>query len=183
MEIPRFYRLLGLAVTSLLSFSSSVEQTAFDLHVQKLCQYNSSLVLPHPHECQLYYDCSTKYNTLPPNFVQHMRECPFPDLFSLQTLSCEDYRHVKCDERVEYTTACEYRANQVNVYHVMCTIQDVEGLNGGQGVVAPGIMGLSENTNQDRQSTGFVNPKKLTGSRISLDELKKDLCSNKIQLI
>lgn len=76
-----------------------------------------------------------------------------------------------------------YRANQVNVYHVMCTIQDVEGLNGGQGVVAPGIMGLSENTNQDRQSTGFVNPKKLTGSRISLDELKKDLCSNKMQLI
>lgn len=72
-----------------------------------------------------------------------------------------------------------YRANQVNVYHVMCTIQDVEGLNGGQGVVAPGIMGL----NQDRQSTGFVNPKKLTGSRISLDELKKDLCSNKMQLI
>lgn len=66
-----------------------------------------------------------------------------------------------------------YRANQVNVYHVMCTIQDVEGLNGGQGVVAPGIMGL----NQDRQSTGFVNPNKLTGSRISLDELKKDLCS------
>lgn len=77
----------------------------------------------------------------------------------------------------------EYRANQVNVYHVMCTIQDVEGLNGGQGAVAPGIMGLSENTNQDRQSTGFVNPKKLTGSRISLDELKKDLCSNKMQLI
>lgn len=29
MEISRFYRLLGLAVTSLLSFSSSVEQTAF----------------------------------------------------------------------------------------------------------------------------------------------------------
>lgn len=148
-----------------------------------------------------------------------MRECPFPDLFSLQTLSCEDYRHVKCDERVEYTTACKYwrligtdlfdsclyfymykwrfslvcffplsliggyRTNQVNVYHVMCTIQDVEGLNGGQGVVAPGIMGLSENTNQDRQSTGFVNPKKLTGSRISLDELKKDLCSNKMRLI
>lgn len=192
-----------------------------DLHVQKLCQQNSSLVLPHPHECQLYYDCSTKYNTLPPNFVQHMRECPFPDLFSLQTLRCEDYRHVRCDERVEFTTACkywringtdlliavfistcvydcdvffmfvfsppsfigQYRANQVNVYHVMCTIQDVEGLNGGQGVVAPGIMGLSENTNQDRQSTGFVNPKKLTGSRISLDELKKDLCSNKMQLI
>lgn len=72
-----------------------------------------------------------------------------------------------------------YRANQVNVYHVMCTIQDVEGLNGGQGVVAPGIMGL----HQDRQSTGFVNPNKLTGSRISLDELKKDLCSNKMQLI
>lgn len=79
-----------------------------DLHVQKLCQHNSSLVLPHPHECQLYYDCSTKYNTLPPNFVQHMRECPFPDLFSLQTLSCEDYKNVKCDERVEYTTACKY---------------------------------------------------------------------------
>lgn len=72
-----------------------------------------------------------------------------------------------------------YRANQVNVYHVMCTIQDVEGLNGGQGVVAPGIMGL----NQDRQITGFVSPNKLTGSRISLDELKKDLCSNKMQLI
>lgn len=61
----------------------------------------------------------------------------------------------------------------------MCTIQDVEGLNGGQGVFAPGIMGL----NQDRQSTGFVNPNKLTGSRISLDELKKDLCSNEMQLI
>lgn len=29
METPRFYRLLGLAVTSLLSFTSSVEQTAF----------------------------------------------------------------------------------------------------------------------------------------------------------
>lgn len=29
MEIPRIYHLLGLAVTSLLSFTSSVEQTAF----------------------------------------------------------------------------------------------------------------------------------------------------------
>lgn len=29
MEIPRIYYLLGLAVTSLLSFTSSVEQTAF----------------------------------------------------------------------------------------------------------------------------------------------------------
>lgn len=73
-----------------------------------------------------------------------------------------------------------YRANQINVYHVMCTIQDVEGSN-GRHVGSPGIMGLPESLKQDAQSTDFVNPKTLTNSRISLDELKKDLCSNKIQ--
>ena len=74
----------------------------------------------------------------------------------------------------------EYRANQINVYHVMCTIQDVEGSNSGH-IGSPGIMGLPENLRQDAQSSDFVNPKTFTNSRISLDELKKDLCSNKIQ--
>ncbi|XP_078309369.1 uncharacterized protein LOC144617825 [Crassostrea virginica] len=172
--------LLPLAAVVLRLAAGLGKETAFDLHIQKLCQQNSSLILPHPHECQLYYDCSTKYNTLPPHFAQHMRECPFPDLFSLQTLRCEDFRHVKCGERTEYKSACGYRANQINVYHVMCTIQDVEGSN-GRHVGSPGIMGLPESRKQDAQSTDFVNPKTLTNSRISLDELKKDLCSNKIQ--
>ncbi|XP_062607300.1 slit homolog 1 protein-like isoform X3 [Saccostrea cucullata] len=147
------------------------------IYVQKLCQQNSSLVLPHPRECQLYYDCSTKYNTLPPNFVQHMRECPFPDLFSLQTLRCEDYRHVTCAERTEYKTACKYRANQLNVYHVMCVVHDVET----QETISPGILGNSLDSLQgskDMKDNAFINPNSLVNSRLSLDALKKDLCSN-----
>ncbi|XP_048739534.1 uncharacterized protein LOC125653906 [Ostrea edulis] len=183
METHYIPHVLAVLSCLLLKVSTMLEaETAFDLYVQKLCRRNSSLILPHPLECQLYYDCSTKYNTLPPNLNQHMRECPFPDLFSVQTLRCEDYRHVTCAGRAEHKTACEYRLNQLNVYHVMCTLQDVESGGIGQEAVSPGIMGLLENSaigKHDLKSNNLIKPKELTNSRISLDALKKDLCSNK----
>lgn len=79
-------------------------------------------------------------------------------------------------------TAGEYRLNQLNVYHVMCTLQDVESGGIGQEAVSPGIMGLLENSaigKHDLKSNNLIKPKELTNSRISLDALKKDLCSNK----
>jgi hypothetical protein len=64
----------------------------------------------------------------------------------------------------------------------MCTLRDVEGGRIEQEPVSPGIMGLLEKqriTKQDLKSKDFIKPEDLTNTRVSLDALKKDLCSNR----
>ncbi|XP_021365437.1 uncharacterized protein LOC110458159 [Mizuhopecten yessoensis] len=99
-----------------------------------LCAANPSLMIPHPTECQLYYNCSHTYNTVPRYFEQHMQECPYPQLFSTHTHSCQAFENVTCGARTEHKSACKYISNKCPVAHCYpcdLTLPSCEGLDDG----------------------------------------------------
>ncbi|KAK3601573.1 hypothetical protein CHS0354_027817, partial [Potamilus streckersoni] len=71
-----------------------------------------SKIIPHVGECQLYYNCSVRYQTIPRYFEQHLDECSYPKLFSTVTDQCEDFDKVVCGERIEHKSGCDYRKNK-----------------------------------------------------------------------
>nr|XP_011457139.2 uncharacterized protein LOC105349142 [Crassostrea gigas] len=84
------------------------------ISVDKICEGNPTLTLPHDDECQLYYDCSALD---PPSFspnTKYVRECKYPQLFSTKSLKCEDFYSVVCGSRTEFKQKCDYRAEQCN---------------------------------------------------------------------
>lgn len=83
-----------------------------ELTIEEICRTQSYYRAPHPQYCQIYYDCTTKYTRVPIYFEQHMRECEYPLLFSEQTLKCENYTEVKCGNRTEYKSACQYLSHR-----------------------------------------------------------------------
>lgn len=74
------------------------------------------MIVPHPSECQLYYNCSIPfmnhqtYNLR--SLEEHMVECPYPLLFDTKTEKCEDFDKVDCGNRTEIADACKYRETQ-----------------------------------------------------------------------
>ena len=75
--------------------------------IQELCRAQPHLVFPHPDECQLYYNCSVTYVTVPTHLEQHLVECPYPSLFSTQSLQCENFTEVCCGFRKEIKDKCK----------------------------------------------------------------------------
>lgn len=78
--------------------------------VVEICKLYPSLVFPHPHECQMYYNCSMiedKDLSIECHHVMHLTECIYPDLFSEETLQCENFTNVKCGEREEIKYLCK----------------------------------------------------------------------------
>lgn len=79
--------------------------------VVKICKMYPSLILSHPTYCQLYYNCSIpgdsglKDNDCKPRL--YLAECPYPKLFSKETLKCENYTNVMCGYRIEIKWACK----------------------------------------------------------------------------
>ncbi|XP_061167966.1 uncharacterized protein LOC133176922 [Saccostrea echinata] len=73
------------------------------------CSVNDMLILPHPEECQLYYNCSVIYSIIPKQMEQHLMECDYPNLFSLETNRCDNFRKVACKTRREIKDKCKYR--------------------------------------------------------------------------
>eukprot|EP00105_Crassostrea_gigas_P043603 XP_019927751.1 PREDICTED: uncharacterized protein LOC105340247 [Crassostrea gigas] len=69
--------------------------------VEEICQAYPTLIIPHPGECQLYYNCSLTYTSVPVLLEQHMMECNYPDLFSENTSQCENFTTVCCGARTE----------------------------------------------------------------------------------
>lgn len=71
-----------------------------------------SLILYHPIYCQLYYNCSIpadrglKDDDCKPRL--YLEECPYPKLFSKETLKCENYTNVICGHRIEIKWLCKY---------------------------------------------------------------------------
>lgn len=76
--------------------------------MDKVCEGNPTLILPHDAECQLYYDCSAQD---PPSFspqTKYIRECKYPQLFSTKSLKCEDFDSVVCGSRTEFKQKCKF---------------------------------------------------------------------------
>ncbi|XP_063447326.1 uncharacterized protein LOC134726857 [Mytilus trossulus] len=89
----------------------------------KECRNDPTLLLPHPGECQVYYDCSVLYENVPRYFEQHLEECRYPLLFSTKSLKCEQPEDVECGERREYKDRCDYRREQCGTSHCYCQLR------------------------------------------------------------
>ncbi|OWF55607.1 Protocadherin Fat 4 [Mizuhopecten yessoensis] len=96
---------------------TTCETVVTNLDIANLCARNPDLTIPHPTECQLFYNCSHAYNTVPRFFEQHMQECPYPKLFSVETKTCEAFDDVQCTYRKEQKSGCDYRQNKCPVAH------------------------------------------------------------------
>ncbi|KAL4226248.1 chitin binding [Mactra antiquata] len=94
------------------------------LTVDEQCQINSNALIPHPTECQAYYNCSMVYKFIPRYFEQHLMECPYPEYFNAETKQCEHFENVKCGIRQAFKDGCDYRRNLCPVAHcVPCSVR------------------------------------------------------------
>jgi hypothetical protein len=63
---------------------------------------------PHPDNCAWFYNCSLRPDGVMATFFQsHVLECPYPQLFSLDSMQCEDFEDVECRGRYEPKSPCE----------------------------------------------------------------------------
>ncbi|KAL3853251.1 hypothetical protein ACJMK2_016807 [Sinanodonta woodiana] len=85
-----------------------------DFSASEWCSSVGTGRIPDPIHCQMYFDCSVVYNEVPPGLGQHQVECPYPDLFSEETLQCEAFDTVKCADRIEPVNKCDYTMNKCN---------------------------------------------------------------------
>lgn len=67
------------------------------------CQANPSSIKPDPDNCARYYNCSQLNSTL----GSYKMECPYPDLFSVATLRCQQFDTVTCTTRKEPKAPCK----------------------------------------------------------------------------
>ncbi|XP_062568424.1 uncharacterized protein LOC134230602 [Saccostrea cucullata] len=99
--------------------------------MNEICKTYPSLIIPHPGECQLYYNCSKTYSHVPNNMEQHMMECTYPDLFSERTRRCENFTEVCCGARKEYKDKCSYRMENATGYcYSQSCVGDPDGMVG-----------------------------------------------------
>ncbi|KAK3601571.1 hypothetical protein CHS0354_027815 [Potamilus streckersoni] len=101
-----------------------IRTTQNPLTIDEQCSQNKSAIIPHPTECQLYYNCSVNYTYVPRYFEQHLVECPYPKLFSTDSFKCEEFDNVSCGNRKETKSGCGYRYLQCPVAHcIPCSIR------------------------------------------------------------
>lgn len=104
------------------------------LSIEEQCKLYGGII-PHPSECQAFYNCSLIYEYVPRFYEQHLQECEYPKLFNIDTKQCKHFENVKCVNRKEYKNACDYRRNQCAYSHcIPCNVRysNCEGLSDGQ---------------------------------------------------
>lgn len=72
--------------------------------VPDYCSVHPQALLPDLDNCAKLFNCSE------PGIY---KECKYPNLFSLQSLSCQDFTKVNCGGRKEPQAPCEYLISQV----------------------------------------------------------------------
>ncbi|KAL4226252.1 chitin binding [Mactra antiquata] len=87
------------------------------LTIEEQCQIHSNALIPHPTECQAYYNCSMVYKHIPILFEQHLMECPYPEHFNAETKQCEHFENVKCRTRQAAVNGCDYRRYRCTYSH------------------------------------------------------------------
>lgn len=88
-----------------------------DSNVVEICKIHPTLILTNPYKCQQYYNCSMlEDSVLTSKFCfprWHLTECIYPDLFSAETLKCENFTTVTCGSRQEHKWLCDYTRSRV----------------------------------------------------------------------
>lgn len=65
-------------------------------------------MFPHPDNCAWYFNCSVRPDAVMDTYYSgHVMECPYPQLFSLESRQCEDFEDVQCRGRYEPKSPCE----------------------------------------------------------------------------
>ncbi|XP_067685006.1 uncharacterized protein [Haliotis asinina] len=89
--------------------------TETEKETEASCPPESTALIPHPSHCAQYFNCSaSKHGYFWP---EHLRECPYPQLYNDITKQCEHYTMVDCGDRFEPTAQCDYRGNQCEAAH------------------------------------------------------------------
>ncbi|VDI54945.1 Hypothetical predicted protein, partial [Mytilus galloprovincialis] len=70
------------------------------VHMKEFCQANPSSVMPSMTNCAQYYTCQDYMKG------SMLRECSYPDLFSLSTMSCQRFSLVNCQQRPQPQAPC-----------------------------------------------------------------------------
>ncbi|GFS27911.1 peritrophin-1 [Elysia marginata] len=89
---------------------SSYDECEVEQAIRK-CREGSADVLPHPHICHAYFNCSKDPSRiLMSNFKPFEMECRFPEVFDPSTKQCVGRRSATCDA-IRKTTGhpCDYR--------------------------------------------------------------------------
>ncbi|XP_052252891.1 uncharacterized protein LOC127859481 isoform X4 [Dreissena polymorpha] len=76
--------------------------------VNQVCQANPSAIFSDPTNCAKYYDCRQTLGF----GSSYLKECSYPDLFSVSLKSCQNFTTVDCENRTEPQAPCEYDQNQ-----------------------------------------------------------------------
>ncbi|KAK3589928.1 hypothetical protein CHS0354_034946 [Potamilus streckersoni] len=86
--------------------------TEFDpASIERYCQGKGDLLFPHTTNCARYYNCSDVM--MRPLFGKYLNECPYPNLFSIESLSCMPYKDVDCARRKAHKEPCDYMQNHI----------------------------------------------------------------------
>ena len=66
-------------------------------------------MFPHPDNCAWYFNCSVRPDAVMETYYSgHVMECPYPQLFSLESGQCEDFEDVQCRGRYEPKSPCKF---------------------------------------------------------------------------
>ncbi|XP_062591210.1 uncharacterized protein LOC134252717 [Saccostrea cucullata] len=86
-----------------------------DRTISDWCKRHPSLIIADADNCHQYYNCSGEdyylssfagtYGVWP---ARNKHECHYPELFSEETLKCENYTKVNCGKRYEPVWGCRY---------------------------------------------------------------------------
>lgn len=71
----------------------------------RYCQANPGSIVAHSANCAQYYNCSQKNTRL----GGYLMECPYPQLFSMITTSCQNFTTTDCQNRFEPQAPCKYK--------------------------------------------------------------------------
>ncbi|XP_065924132.1 uncharacterized protein [Magallana gigas] len=82
--------------------------------VKKHCTEKPKDILPHPLQCAQYYDCRQAIGD------SHLRECRYPQLFDITTMTCKNFSDVTCGDRLEPQAPCDYLQNHCEQNSANC---------------------------------------------------------------
>lgn len=75
--------------------------------MHSMCVGNEGLLIADPNNCARYFNCSglaVRYE----GFELNQDECPYPQLFSVETGFCEDFPEVNCKGRFIPKAPCTF---------------------------------------------------------------------------
>ena len=73
-------------------------------NIVAFCSQHPNTRVPNKVNCAQYYDCSNQNSIYQP----YLHECPYPKLFSVATLQCENFEQVTCGARTEPKAPCKF---------------------------------------------------------------------------